>query len=373
MCEIKAIKISGNVYWVGANDFDCRSFHGYSTPNGVTYNAYLITGKEPVVIDSVKAAFTDEMITRINSVIPVNTVKHIISNHSEFDHSGAIKQLYELSGAKVYASAAGVKALNAMYGDLNYTTLNSGETIDLAGIKLTAHATPMVHWPDNIVTVYEGEKRILFSNDALGQHYASSKKLDVEVDLNTVMDEAKKYYANIVMPYSAQAAKAAAAVKSINADIIAPSHGIIWTKHICDILSLYDSLTKNEKTDKAIIVYDSMWGNTAKLSRTVGAIFENKELTVKYCDLRCTDLSDIITELTDAKYLALGCPTFYGTITPHTAAFLSYLKALKPQNIEFMCFGSYGWGGGAIKEMTAALSSMGFNHIADTDDITVIY
>lgn len=374
MQNVQAVRLTEHVYAVGAVDYDCRSFHGYATPRGVTYNAYLITGPEPILIDTVKAPFTRELLDRIASVLPPESIRHIISNHAEFDHSGAIAAVAKLSGAKVYASAAGVKALSAMYGALDYVTLAAGKPVTVGGVTLTPYATPMVHWPDNIVTLCEIDgKKILFSNDAFGQHYASSKKCDVENDLHDVMYEAEKYYANIVMPYAAQAAKALAAAESLAPDIIAPSHGVVWTKHIPDIFALYRKMTAAEKSNKAVVVYDSLWGHTVELSRKVGAWLEDTCDSVLYFDLGKTERADVMAELVDAKYLAVGCPTFYGTVTPEVAAFLAYLKALKPTGLAYTVFGSYGWGGGAVKEIDAALSAMGYAHMDNLDNLQQVY
>lgn len=374
MHSLKAVPLSKSVYWVGACDYNCRSFHGYKTPRGVTYNAYLIMGDEPVLIDTVKAPFADQMLSRIASVVAPEQIAHLISNHAEFDHSGAIPALCDIANPKVYASAAGVKALSAMYGARDYVTLTPGKALDLSGVCYTPYATPMVHWPDNVVTLAEIEgKRILFSNDAFGQHYATSRRLDVEVDLCAALEEAKTYYANIVMPYAAQAKKAVEAAKSLNADLIAPSHGVAWSKHIPDLFALYDDMVAAKKTDKAVVVYDSMWGHTDSLALETGAAFEARGCAVQYFDLEKNDLSAMIPELIDAKYLAVGCPTFYGTIMPAVAAFLSYIKALKPANLEYVVFGSYGWGGGAVKEIAASLDAMGYKHVPDMEDLTRVY
>lgn len=374
MNELKAVKIAENVYWVGACDYNCRSFHGYATPRGVTYNAYLVTGEEPILIDTVKAPFTEEMLSRIADVVAPQSIRHIISNHAEFDHSGAIRAVYDLSKAKVYASPAGIKALEAMYGKMDCVPLASGKTETIGGIEFTPYATPMVHWPDNIVTLGAiGGKKILFSNDAFGQHYASGRKLDCENEIVDVLYEAKKYYANIVMPYPAQVKKAIDAAEGLGADIIAPSHGVVWTSRIPDVFALYRSLVQAEKQEKAVVVYDSMWGHTETLALKVGAVFEAKGARVGYYDLKKNDLSDIVTELTDAKYLAVGSPTFYSTVMPTVGGFLAYLKALKPVGLAYTAFGSYGWGGGAVKEISAALEAIGCAHIEDVPDMTEIY
>lgn len=364
-----AIKISENVYWVGALDPKCRSFHGYYTGRGVTYNSYLITGSEPVVIDGVKKEFTDEQLERITSVLPLTDVKHIVSNHSEFDHSGSIRALAEATGATVHAIPAGVKALTAMYGEMNFAPVVAGKPYMLGNVTLTTLATPMVHWPDNAVTLY-GD--ILFSNDAFGQHYAFDEILDVHNDMAAVLEEAKKYYANIVMPYAAQAAKALEAVQAIRPAMIAPSHGVVLTKHLPDMYALYKRLTGDAKQNTAVVVFDSMWGHTADLAETLGNRLQ-ADYTVEYFDLRTAHLSDAVTAVADCSLLALGSPTHYGTVMPLVAAFINELKALKPSIPAYAAFGSYGWGGGAVKEINETLTTLGYRHSETVADLTAVY
>ena len=256
---MKAMQICEGVYWVGAIDWNLRNFHGYETEKGSTYNAYLILDEKITLIDTVKEGFADEMLSRIRSVIDPSKIDVIISNHAEPDHSGSIPALLEIAkNAKVYAAAgAGQKDLAAYYGDRGYIGVKAGETLSLGKRTLTFVPTPMVHWPDNMVSFMTPEN-ILFSNDAFGQHYASDERLDTECDLPEAYIQARKYYANIVQPYGMQTAKALAACAGLPIQTICPSHGIIWTKHIPDILALYKSWTSNEYDDTAVIVFDTM-------------------------------------------------------------------------------------------------------------------
>ena len=209
---MKATKICEGVYWVGAIDWDLRNFHGYETEKGSTYNAYLVLDEKITLIDTVKAGFEKEMLTRIASVIDPAKIDLIISNHAEPDHSGGIPAVKKLApGAAVYCAAgAGVKDLTAYYGDLGYIGVKAGDTLSLGKRTLTFLPTPMVHWPDNMVSFMTPEN-ILFSNDAFGQHYATFERMDTECDLSEPLVQARKYYANIVQPYGMQTAKALAA------------------------------------------------------------------------------------------------------------------------------------------------------------------
>ncbi|MDD4077700.1 MAG: FprA family A-type flavoprotein [Bacilli bacterium] len=367
-----AYKISEGIYWVGAIDWNLRSFHGYSTDQGTTYNAYLILDDKITLVDNVKAGFTDEMIARISSVIDPGKIEVIISNHGEPDHSGSITKVLELAPhAKVYSSAPnGVKILNAIYGDLPIVPVKTNDTILIGRRTLQYVQAPMVHWPDNMVT-YCPEDKILFSNDIFGQHYATSQLFDADNDLPTIIHEAKKYYANIVLPYSKQAKKVVEALAGKDIKMIATSHGVIWKDKIPEIMALYNTLVNSKKKIKAIVVYDSMWGNTAVMARTITEAFMEKNIEARLYNINDTEKSDIITEIVDAKYIAVGSSTFNNTMLPSIAAFLYYLKGLAPVDLEYIAFGSYGWGGQSINQIAELLDTMNFKPLINS--VRVLY
>jgi flavorubredoxin len=228
-----AFQIKPQVYWVGAIDWSLRTFHGYETDRGSTYNAYLIIDEKITLIDNVKSYLRDEMFSRIASIIDPSKIDVIISNHGEPDHSGNIKEIIKRApNAKIYASAPnGVKILKAIYGELPVIPVKNGEELNIGKRTLKFYHAPMVHWPDNMVT-YDAFDKILYSNDIFGQHLASSQRFDSDLPLDMILYEAKKYYANIVLPYTNQAAKVLNLVKSLDISMIATSHGIIWQKHV---------------------------------------------------------------------------------------------------------------------------------------------
>ena len=360
-----ATKIRENIYWVGAIDWDLRSFHGYSTDKGSTYNAYLILDEKITLIDNVKVGFTDELVQRISSVIDPSKIEVIISNHGEPDHSGSLKHILSLApNAKVYsAHPNGVKILNAQYGDdLPLIPVKNGDTLSIGKRTLQFVHAPMVHWPDNMVT-YIPEEKILFSNDIFGQHLATSKRFDGEVDLDLCLTEAKKYYANIVLPYTNQAFKIATVAKGLDIEMIATSHGIIWRDHIPAIMELYEKMTTSNKQEKAVVVYDTMWGSTAKMAKSIAEGFAEAGVAVSVYNVNDTHASDIITEVMNAKYIAVGSPTFNNTILPEMASFLCYLKGLSPIGMKYVSFGSYGWGGQSVKIIDEELASLKFEQL----------
>lgn len=364
---MNCVEVKKGIYFVGAVDWNVRSFHGYSTNRGATYNAYLIIDEKITLIDTVKAPFADELIRRISSIVDPEKIDYIISNHVEMDHSGAIPAIMKVAkNATIITSApSGLKGLQAHYGsDYNYMSVKAGDTLSLGERSLTFVATPMLHWPDNMVT-YCPEEKILFSNDAFGQHFASSKHFDVDVNLEEVYQEAKKYYANILMLYGKQAAKALEIVRSLDLEMICPSHGIIWTEHIPEILDKYEEFATGGAKEKALIVYDSMWHSTEKMAHAILEGFAKKGMETKLYDLKENHISDIMTEVLDAKYIAVGSPTLNNTMMPTVASFLCYMEGLHPENKKAFAFGSYGWGGQAVAKIQDKLKEIGLEVICD--------
>jgi flavorubredoxin len=358
---MKAVKIRENIYWVGGIDWDLRNFHGYLTQRGSTYNAYLIIDEKITLIDTVKYYLCDEMISRIKSVIDPSKIDCIISNHVEMDHSGSLPAMAKIApNATIYTSPNGLKGLTEHYkSGLNLKAVNNGESICTGKYNFNFVLTPMVHWPDNMIT-YLAEERILFSNDAFGQHIASSERFDDEYAPDIIMMEARKYYANIVLPYSEQVKKALAAASALKIDIIAPSHGIIWRKNIPSILASYTEWSANKTVDKALIIYDTMWNSTKKIAFAVAQALENHGCRTTMMSLQTNHISDILTEVIDAKYICVGSPTLNNNMMPTVAAFLTYMKGLAPKGRTGLAFGSYGWGGQSVGQVEEVLKSSGF-------------
>lgn len=367
------VELKKDIYYVGAVDWNVRSFHGYTTNRGATYNAYLIIDEKVALIDTVKAPFAEELLDRVSEIIDLSKIDYIVSNHVEMDHSGAIPQVMEKMPQAVIVTSApsGLKGLQAHYGDsYSYMSVKAGDTLSLGKRSLSFVATPMLHWPDNMVT-YCPEEKILFSNDAFGQHFASSKHFDDETDLSAVMEEAEKYYANILMPYGAQARKALEIVKALEPDMIAPSHGVIWRSHVKYILDQYDKFSDGQAESKAVIVYDSMWHSTEKMASAITEGFAARGIQADLYDLKENHISDIMTDILKAEYVAVGSPTLNNNMLPTVAAFLTYMKGLAPKNKKGIAFGSYGWGGQSIPNIQQELTAMGFEMV--TEPIKINY
>lgn len=359
---LRATEIKPDVYWVGGIDWTERNFHGYTTDRGSTYNAYLILDEKITFIDTCKPPFADELLERIADVIDPAKIDYVISNHVEQDHSGAIPAIMAAApNAKIVTSDPhGLKGLKAHYGEAyEYIPVKTGDTLNIGKRTLTFAATMMVHWPDNMVT-YSAFDKILFSNDAFGQHYASSKRFDDEVGLPEVLDQAKKYYANIVMPYSRHVVKALGALGGLDFDMIAPSHGIIWRSHVADILDIYQKWSSLVPDEYAIVVYDSMWHTTEAMAQQILEAFIEAGIPARLFDLKVDHISDIMTEVLSARYIAVGSPTLNNGMMPTVASFLWYLKGLSPKDRIGIPFGSYGWGQNGPQEVAELLEKCGF-------------
>ena len=359
---LNAIEISPKVWWVGGIDWNERLFHGYTTERGITYNAYLIMDEKVILIDTCKATFSDELVQRISQVVDPAKIDVVITNHVEMDHSGSLPVIHRIApNATIYASAgAGVNEVRAHFG-IEATPVKSGDTLCIGERTLTFVTTPMVHWPDNMVT-YSDVDQILFSNDAFGQHFATTKRFDDENDLCEIFKQAKKYYANIVWPYGMQAHKALEAVKGLDLKMIAPSHGCIWRSHIDEILEKYEAWTTYQTEEKAVVVFDSMWHSTESMAREICDAFIAEGVSAQLVDVKTTHISDIMLYMCDAKYVAVGSPTLNSNMLPTIASFLTYMRGLSPKNEQRigLAFGSYGWAPLGPKQVYAELENAKF-------------
>ena len=362
---LRAIEIKPDVYWVGGTDWNERNFHGYTTDRGSTYNAYLIMDEHITLIDTCKGAFADDLVERISDIVDPSRIEYVVSNHVEQDHSGAIPRVMELApnATIVTSDPHGLKGLAAHYGsDYNYRAVKTGDALRIGKRTLTFTATVMVHWPDNMVT-YSDYDKILFSNDAFVQHFATTKRFDDENDMCEVMKQAKKYYANIVWPYGMQAHKALEAVKGLELKMIAPSHGCIWRSHIDKILEKYEAWTTYQTEEKAVVVFVYIWESTEMMAREICDSFIAEGISAKLIDVKASHISDIMTDLCDARYVAVGSPTLNSNMLPTVASFLTYMRGLSPKNDQRigLAFGSYGWAPLGPKQVYEELEKAKFN------------
>jgi flavorubredoxin len=359
---MEAVKIKEGFYWVGAIDWNVRNFHGYSTFKGTTYNSYLLIDKKITLFDTVKHGFEEELLSRIKSIINPEKIDYLIVNHIEPDHAGGFLKIVEIiKPEKIFITQRGKDGLkNYLHkNDFPFEEVSTGKEIKIGERTIRFIETPMIHWPDSMIS-YIPEEKILVSQDAFGAHYATSNRFDDEVDYCTLIEESAKYYANIVLPYSPRVQNLLKTIKELRLEIelICPDHGVVWRKHINEIIQLYENWSNYIAEKRAVIIYDTMWKSTEKMAYAImdGIIKEGVE--ARLFKLSVSDITDVMTEVMLAKGLVLGSPTLNNGLMPTVASFVHYMKGLRPRNKIGAAFGSYGWSGESVKLLNDILNEI---------------
>ena len=364
-------EIAPGVYSVGVVDWTLRDFHGFVANRGVTYNAYLVVDDKIALIDTVKYTLVEELLQNIASIVEPSRIDYVVSNHAEPDHSSGLPRVMQaIPRASVVCTAKCQSAFNEYYGGAwQYQIVKTADTLSLGKAKLQFLATPMVHWPDSMMTYLPAEK-ILFSMDAFGQHIASTQRYDDELLLDLIMDEARRYYANIITPLGSLVLKTLAAAEGLDIKMIAPSHGIIWRKNIPAIVQAYKKWASLKSDAKVVVIYDSMWGSTEQMARAILDGVVSSGTNGRLVHVRQTGLTEAAAEILEAAAVAVGTPTLHNRPMPEVAAFLSYAKGLAPvapgQNDPRgkgrvgLAFGSHGWSGGGAELAGKELAEIGY-------------
>lgn len=357
------VTIAEDIYWIGVVDWNIRDFHGYVTSRGSTYNAYLILDQKNVLVDTVKHTFGKELLKNIQDIINMEQIDYIVINHVEMDHSSSLPLVAEKAkNATIICSEKAKEAIICHYGNnFKFQTVKTGDELKLGDRTLKFVEAPMLHWPDSMFTYIVPDK-ILMPNDAFGQHLASSQRFDDEVDEHILMEEARTYYANILMPLAPLITRKIQEVvqMGIAPTIIAPSHGIIWRSNPSRIVNAYLQWSEGKSYKKIAIIYDTMWGSTDKMAHAIAEGVTSQGIDVKMLKLRTTELTDIVTEILDSKAVIVGSPTLNNQMFPTLAQFFMYITGLKPKGKIWSFFGSYGWGGGAVRGMIETAKKAGF-------------
>lgn len=350
-----SFKITDKVKWVGKIDWELRRFHGdeYSTDRGSSYNSYLVQDEKTVLIDTIWEPFAEEFVENLKKEIDLKQIDYIIAQHGEVDHSGALPLLMkEIPDTPIYCTANGAKILKAHYHqDWNFVEVKTGDTLDIGESTLTFVEARMLHWPDSMMTYMSGDN-ILFSNDAFGQHYASDLMYNDLVDQGELYQEAIKYYANILTPFSMLVTNKIKEVLSLELplNMIATSHGIIWRDNPAQIIEKYLEWADSYQEDQITIVYDSMWGATRRMAEAIakGIKSEDQKTNIKLFNAANTDKNDIITELFKSKAVLFGCSTVNKGIMHASGGILEMIQGIGFKKKKGAAFGSYGWSGESL-------------------------
>lgn len=355
-------EIKENVFWVGAVDWNIRDFHGYSTDQGTTYNAYLVKDEKTALFDTVKRDFKDELLFHIQELTDPGKIDYLIVNHVEMDHSGSLPEMIDLiKPEKIFCSKNGMKAMIDHFHreDWPFEIVKTGDSISLGKKTVTFIETPMLHWPDSMFS-YIKEDKLLISSDAFGQHLATIERFADEVDQCDLFHNATKYYANILMLFSPNVQRLLGKVSELGLeiDMIAPDHGLIWRQNPEFIIDAYARWSSNTAANKALIIYDSMWHSTELMAKAICSEIANAGVEAKLLSLKANHRSDVMTEVLDAKALIFGSPTLNNGMLPNMGDFLTYLKGLRPKGQVAAAFGSFGWSGEAVKHINGYLEDM---------------
>lgn len=363
-------KITEKVTWVGKVDWELKSFHGeeYSTYKGSSYNSYLIRDEKTALIDTVWQPFDKEFVAKLKQEIDLKKIDYIIANHGEIDHSGALCELLrEIPNTPVYCTEKGAQILKGQYHEnWNFVTVKTGDTLVLGKSILIFIEAPMLHWPDTMFT-FMTDDNILFSNDAFGQHYASESLYNDCVDECELFEEAIKYYANILTPFSSFVTKKINEVLGVKlpVNLICPSHGVIWKENPVQIIEKYIEWANNYQENQITIIYDTMWNATRKMAEAIakGILEVDSTVTVKLHNAAKTDKNDIVTDIFKSKAVLVGSPTVNNGYLYSIGGILEMMKGLKFKNKSAASFGSYGWSGEVVKQLNEELEKCGFRVI----------
>ncbi len=367
-----SIMLKDNVHWVGVTDWSLRKFHGeeYSTHRGSTYNSYLVQDEKTALIDTAWGPFARQYVENLARTVDLDRIDFVVANHGEPDHSGALPELMRhIPNRPVYCTANAVKSLKGQYhADWNFQVVKTGDRLSLGSRELIFIEAPMLHWPDTMFCYLTGSS-ILFSNDAFGQHLASETMYNDLVDQCELWQEAIKYYANILTPFSRLVEKKIMdfAALSLPLDMICPSHGVVWRDNPMQVVAQYLEWAKDYQENQVTVVYDSMWGATRAmadaLAQTLAA--EVPGLAVKVFNIAKQDKNDVITEVFKSKVLLLGSSTINRGILSAVAAFLEEMRGLGFKNKKAAAFGSYGWSGEGLRQISEGLKGAGFEVLSE--------
>lgn len=368
---VKAIEIKKDIYWVGAVDWAVRDFHGYETPRGTTYNNYLLVDEDITLVDTVKYDFAEIALKNIASVVDPASIKNVIINHIENDHATSLDRIMALApNATIYVSEKGKKGLERFFDTSRWDlkTVKTGDTLTIGRRTLEFIETPMLHWPDSMFT-YVREDNVLFSQDAFGQHIASATRFDDEfvdcASMAELEDAVEDYYANILMPFGQMIKTKIAEIqaKGLKIDMVAPDHGIIWKMDPQKVLQMYLDMANSKARLAVAVIYDTMWQSTEKMTVPIAEGIKAEGVECRIIKLRATPTSVAIKEFWKSRGTLIGSPTLNNILYPSVAEFLTHLRGLRPKNRLVGAFGSYGWGGGAVKEAYEEFKRMGLQAV----------
>ena len=349
-------EITNDIFYVGVNDRLKHKFENMlPLPYGVSYNSYLMVDEKIALIDTVEISFGDIFIDKIQSQLKSRTIDYLIINHMEPDHSGSISLIRKYyPNVTLVGNKKTLEMVNGYYGiDDNTLEITDGEILSLGKHSLQFHLTPMVHWPETMMTFDQTEK-VLFSGDAFGCFGTlDGGVLDSQINLDKYWDEMYRYYANIVGKYGAPVQKALQKLTPVDIQIICSTHGPIWKEQASKAVDIYDQLSRYEGKEGAVIVYGSMYGNTERMAEAVAqGLVQSGIKNVILHNVAKSDSSIILRDIFKYKGLVIGSPTYCNDLHPDIHALLTKIEIRQVKKRDFGFFGSFSWAGITIKKLS---------------------
>lgn len=360
---MNTLEIANGIYYVGVNDRTLGKFEGlWSLPYGVSYNSYIVKGEKTALIDTVEISHCTKILEQIDEILGGKPLDYLVINHIEPDHSGSIAIIKEhYPNVNIVGNAKTLAMLNGFYSiNTGLTEIKENDVIDLGGSKkLSFIITPMVHWPETMMT-FEESSSTLFSGDAFGCFGAlNGGVVDTDLVPEMYFNEMYRYYSAIVAKYGVFVQKALAKVSGIDIKTICSTHGPVWKKYIKEVVSIYDRLSKYEPEDGVVIAYGSMYGNTERVAESIARCLSHKGLmNIKIYNVSYADMSEIISSIVRYKGFVIGCPTYSNGIFPPMQALIDAIKLREVKNKVCGCFGSFSWAPGISKKINALLNEM---------------
>lgn len=360
-------QLVNNIYYVGVNDRQKDLFENMlPLQYGVSYNSYLINDEKNVLVDTVEHPFVEQLINQVTSVLNGKPLDYLIVNHMEPDHSSGIKTLKLLyPDLQIILNAKTADMLNGYYGiSDNLYIVKDGDTFSTGSKTLSFHFTPMVHWPEVMMT-YVKEDELLFSADAFGCFGAlNGAVIDSELDLTVHYNEMVRYYANIVGKYGLPVQNALKKLSGTPIKMICSLHGPVWKDEIAKVVGIYDTLSKYEAEPGVVIVYGSMYGHTEQMAEAVAEGAASITKNVKVYDVSRINASYILADIFRYKGFICGSPTYCNELYPEINSLLAKIKTRGIKNREFGCFGSFTWAGATLKNFKAFAEEMKWDCVA---------
>ena len=366
---MKITEITNGIHYVGVNDRCKYKFENlWPLPYGVSYNAYLITDKKNVLIDTVDAAYTDRLLDNITEIIGDGKIDYLIINHMEPDHSASIQFIRQkYPQMTIVGNIKTLEMVKGYYGiDDNTLCIKNGESLSIGKRTLTFHLTPMVHWPETMMT-YVNEDKLIFSGDAFGCFGTLDGGItDSQLNTDKYWSEMVRYYSNIVGKYGSPVQKALQKLGGLPITTICSTHGPVWTENISRVIGIYDRLSRYDADEGVVIVYGSMYGNTEQMAEAIAAELSAQGIrNIVMHNVTKSHPSYILADIFRYKGLIVGSPTYSNQIFPEVESLLSKILVRELKGRYLGYFGSFTWAGAAVKRMAEFAEKSKFELVGD--------